>query len=459
LAAGFPTLLLWGRDLIQVYNDAYVRLMSWRKVPLGAGFRETWPEFFAKSGASFEAVLRGETVVTERSYFSHAEFEGGRPAWLTASIEPVRDEAGEVAGIWIVMIDSTQQALAEATVRENEAQLAQLLELLPVGVTFFDTERNVVWRNPEMQRLLRLPQSHSAHVPTQLFDGDHHQLDPDKRPVIRALRGESVRPGEDLLFEIAGERKWIREGAVPFIRDGKIAGCIAVAHDITEAKKNAEHMKVLVAELQHRTRNLIAVVRALVDKTLEGSASLDDFRAKFVPRLAALARVQGLLSSTTDAGNVTFDELLRAELAAYAAFDETEARVTLEGPTGLRLRPSMVQMLALAIHELATNASKYGAFAQPAASLAVRWHVQPASEPGHQYLCVDWCESGVAMPQAGARSGNGYGRELIEHALPYQLGVKTTYALGADGVHCTLCLPVESEPVMAQRGGAARLHL
>jgi two-component sensor histidine kinase len=110
----------------------------------------------------------------------------------------------------------------------------------------------------------------------------------------------------------------------------------------------------------------------------------------------------------------------------------------------------MVQTFALALHELATNASKHGALAQPGARLAVRWHVEPASEPGRQHLCVDWREGGVVMPQAGARSGNGYGRELIEHALPYQLGAKTTYGLGADGVHCTLCLPIESDALAAR---------
>ena len=80
--------------------------------------------------------------------------------------------------------------------------------------------------------------------------------------------------------------------------------------------------------------------------------------------------------------------------------------------------------------------------AQLEGRLTVRWHVEPASEPGRQQLCVDWRESGVVMPEPGTRLRNGYGRELIERALPYQLGVETSYTLGADGVHCTLCLPI-----------------
>jgi PAS domain S-box-containing protein len=304
LAAGFPTLLLWGRDLIQFYNDAYLRLMDWREVPLGDSYRTSWPEDVAATAAIFERAWRGETVVLDETLYSNARRDDGRPICLTTNVSPLHDEMGDVRGLCLSLFDSTDRVLAQATLRESEAQLTQLLELLPVGVTLFDTDRNVIWRNPEMQRLLGLPHSHSAYVPPPAFDGEGRQLELDERPVVRALRGESVRPGQDLLFEVAGERRWLRAGAVPFTRDGKIAGCIAFIHDITEVKKNAEHMEVLVAELQHRTRNLIAVVRSLAGKTLAGSASLEDFRKKFLTRLTALARVQGLLSRPNDGGRV-----------------------------------------------------------------------------------------------------------------------------------------------------------
>lgn len=438
LAAGFPTLLLWGRDLLQIYNDAYMRLVDWLEVPLGAGFRASWPDYYERAEACFESVLRGETIVTERLNISFEQLKGGRPAWLTSSISPVRDEAGGVTGISMTFVDSTPQVLAEMVSRENEAQLTQLLDLLPVGVTFFDTDRNAIWRNPEMQRLLlQPPQGHSA-IPTRVFDDEDREVELDERPIARALRGEFVRSGEDLLFEVAGEQRWLRATAVPFMRDGKVAGCIGVAHDITEAKNNADHMKVLIAELQHRTRNVIAVVQALANKTLEPGASL----AKYLKRLGALARVQGLLSYLSEDERVTFSRLLRTELEAHAAFDG--GRVTLEGPAGVRLRSGTVQTLALALHELATNATKHGALAQPSGHLRVRWHVEPSGH-GRPQLCVDWRESGVVMPEAGTEPQSGYGRELIERALPYQPGVKTTYQLGVDGVHCTLRLPIAEQ--------------
>ncbi|MBV0893601.1 chemotaxis protein CheR, partial [Paracoccus sp. Z118] len=118
-------------------------------------------------------------------------------------------------------------------------------------------------------------------------------------------------------------------------------------------------------------------------------------------------------------------------------------RVTLEGPRGVRLQSSAVQTFALALHELATNAMKYGALAQPSGHLAVRWHL--ARHEDGLRLHVAWTETGVTMPDPVANAqAAGYGRELIENALPYQLGAETTYELGPDGVRCTIALPVSS---------------
>jgi PAS domain S-box-containing protein len=438
LAAGFPTLLLWGRDLIQIYNDPYLRLMGWREVPLSASYRTSWPEDVSATTAMFERGWRGESFVMEETLYSNARREDGRPAWLTTSVSPVHNDAGAVAGLCLSIFDSTDRTLAEAKLRENEAQLAQLLHILPVGVSLFDTNGDVVMVNSEMLRLYHTSAtSPVGSCPLRVFDHEGRQLEPHEFPRARALRGEVVPPEAEVLIEIDGERRWLKIGAVPFVHNGKMAGGIAVAYDVTEAKESADRMKVLVAELQHRTRNLIGMVRALADKMLEDCASLPKYRAQ----LTALARVQGLLSSLAGGDRVAFDTLLRAELSAHAALDDD--RVTLEGPSGVRLRSQTVQTLALALHELATNATKYGALAQSQGRLAVSWRVAHADAGDGGELRVEWRESGVEMPAAGeVTAGGGYGRELIERGLPYQLRAQTSFVLGPDGVCCTIAMPI-----------------
>lgn len=193
----------------------------------------------------------------------------------------------------------------------------------------------------------------------------------------------------------------------------------------------------------------MAVVRAMADKTARASADLADFRSRFRDRLDALTRVQGLLSRLNEHDRVTFDQLIETELAAMGSGTD---RVRLAGPKGVRLRSSMVQTLAMAVHELATNAVKYGALGQANGQLDVTWWLAPEEGSDGHRLYIDWRERGVDMPAPGSRpAGGGQGRALIERALPYQLRAKTSYELGPDGVHCTISILTSKTPAQGGR--------
>jgi two-component sensor histidine kinase len=111
------------------------------------------------------------------------------------------------------------------------------------------------------------------------------------------------------------------------------------------------------------------------------------------------------------------------------------------GGAPIQLPASAIQVLALALHELATNAVKYGALSQPSGHLQISWR-QEASDAEGPRVVLDWEESGVVMPPRDGPPKRGYGRELIERALPYQLGAYTDFHFDADGVRCRIAVPI-----------------
>ncbi|MDB5372656.1 MAG: putative sensor histidine kinase with multiple and a response regulator receiver domain, partial [Belnapia sp.] len=197
--------------------------------------------------------------------------------------------------------------------------------------------------------------------------------------------------------------------------------------------------QVLMAELLHRTRNLLAVVQAIASQTRRTSSSIAEFGSEFASRLRALSRVQSLLSHI-DQHEVDLRKLVEAELHAHGDGGIASGKIKIEGPT-VALPATSAQALGLAIHELATNAVKYGAFAQPEGKLKVSWNLE--ADEAERWVVFEWAESGVKMPESEPPKRKGYGSELIERALPYQLQAKTKLQFGPDGVRCEIVAPVK----------------
>lgn len=235
-----------------------------------------------------------------------------------------------------------------------------------------------------------------------------------------------------------GSEHWLwARGTFLYDADGPVR-LVGVVEDVTEARQQIETQRVLVAELQHRTRNLMAVVQSIAHQTLNTSESLEDFEERFDRRLQALSRVQGFLSRSTEAP-LTLAAMLRMELNAVGA-EGSGDRITLAGPRVL-LRKGTVEMFALAIHELATNAIKHGALASEGGRLSATWRIQTTGE--NQELTLEWLERGIKLSSAAPRR-HGFGRKLIEEGLSYSLSAQTKFELGADALQCVISLPLTS---------------
>ena len=234
-----------------------------------------------------------------------------------------------------------------------------------------------------------------------------------------------------------GRFRWFQTRAMPVRGEhGDIVEWLGTTTDIDELRRMQEQQRVFVAELQHRTRNLLGVVRSIAQQTMAATDTMEMFKASFDERLSALSRVQGLLSRAGEVP-VLLGTLIRSELDAFAT-DGMGERITLDGPD-VSIRKASAQTFALALHELATNARKYGALANEDGRLAVTWWVKPTDGRGRR-LVLEWVETGVDLGFGADDAARkvGYGRELIEKALPYALDATTRYELGHDGVRCRI---------------------
>ena len=192
----------------------------------------------------------------------------------------------------------------------------------------------------------------------------------------------------------------------------------------------ANKERLLIDELDHRVKNMLTLVSTLIERTREGSGSTDDLVQSLQNRIGSMAGTHALLSRRRWQG-VSLADLIRAELAPYATVGNT----TIEGPAAL-LTAEATQPVAMVLHELATNAAKYGALSMPRGQVCVRWTMKPGVE---QTLLIDWRETGG--PKVVEPSSRGYGSDLIRELVEYELGGTITLAFAADGLWCTIAIP------------------
>ena len=332
------------------------------------------------------------------------------------------------------------------SVSRAHSDVQNLMAATDVGILFLDPQMRIKRFTPLISELFNIAEGDEGRLITDFTHRlDYDDLAKDVRKVLRDLASTQR--------EVHGkDGAWYLTRFKPYrtIED-KIDGVVVTFVDIGERRRaedalreSESRMRIMVGELQHRTRNLIGVVMALADRTAIGAEGLNDFRSNFRDRLGALARVQGLLSRAAPAGGVNFDELLASELSAQSA--KNGGVLTLDGPKGVALRPISVQALAMALYELTTNALKYGALGQRNGRLNIHWRAE--TENDAPWIFIDWRERGVdtARVPAGTK-GDGSGRRLIEDALPYQFGARTTFVIEPDGIHCTIALPLSGPQI------------
>lgn len=329
---------------------------------------------------------------------------------------------------------------AEIALRESEEIRRVSMELVPAMLWRADaTGQNIVSNG--QWRTLTGQQDAEA-----LGSGWIAALHPDDAAAGAAAFRATFVTGEPLDLQIRirrhdGEYRWFLMRQVPMRdADGTVTHWFGAAIDIHDMRLLEERQRMLVAELQHRVGNILTAVRSVFTRTLDGGGTLEDIANHFSGRLEALARTQAVVTRTA-ARDVDLEDLLREELLAVGVGDGLG--VTIGGPD-VRLPARVAEALGLAAHELAINSVKYGALKVARASLDIHWSVAPG-DARERRLHLVWHERGVPVVPVSP-DHHGFGRDLIEEALPQRLGADTTIEFLAGGVRCTIVVPLGPAP-------------
>jgi two-component sensor histidine kinase len=322
------------------------------------------------------------------------------------------------------------------------SDLKNFLESTQIATVFLDNDLRVMNFTPAISDVLHLvetdvgrPIAHiKARIPTEeLFD--------DVRQVLRTLASSE----RELTAPDSGTRYIVR--ILPYRNlDNFITGVVITFIDVTAIARAEERQRLLLAELQHRVRNTLSVVRSIARRSAETSTSVEEYASHLDGRLNAFARTQAVVTRDPESG-VDLEYLIVEELLVYNVREGEQLRIS--GPT-MRLQPKAAETFALAIHELATNAIKYGALSQPAGRINISWRVENAAEAAQ--LIFDWREKGGPTVMPPKRKG--FGSELLERTIAFELKGKTTLAFDPAGFSCTISVPMTRLVVRASAAGA-----
>jgi PAS domain S-box-containing protein len=428
------------------------RLAEINGVPAEAHIGRTIRDVVPGLAEAAEALLR--RVVETGQPVLEVEVEGETPAqpgmrriWLE-DWSPLHDPAGHVVAVNVVAREVTEERAVARALRESEARLATVLDMLPVGVGLIDMAGRLAIANREMRRFV--PEKIPSQDPGRrdrwfAWNPDGTRIAARDYPGMRALRGETVLPGIEFRHVLDdGAEVWTRVAAVP-LRDerGVVTGAVTVVSDITEAKATEENQTLLLQELNHRARNILAVVRAALQLTPRDDAAA--YARSVQGRVDALARAQTLLIEGQWAG-AALRPIFEAELAAFLPSGlppgappgaAAPGGVALQGPD-LRLTPAATQALSMTVHELATNSVKHGALGCRGGRLEVGWEV----DRGASLLRIRWAEHG-GPPLSGPPARSGFGARVIAATVTGQLGGTVDRAWTPDGLVCDLAIPLD----------------
>ncbi|MEK0084754.1 PAS domain S-box protein [Benzoatithermus flavus] len=381
----------------------------------------------------------------------------GAHRWHLSRAHAMRDAAGNIS-MWIgsnteiheqkELAETLQQK--EQALRESEAYLRLMLDAAADGFYCVDREGRTTLCNAAFLRMLGFERAEDV-IGRQLHAVIHH-AHPDgspypssECPIYRtAQTGRPAHVGSEIFFRTDGTSLPVEYWVHPIFRNGELEGAVCTFIDITERQRAQEQQALLLRELNHRVKNLFAVLGSMVTLSARSASTAEELAKTLRGRLDALARAHelirpGLTGMEAPADrSVTLEKVVREVLSPYAdpRADAGRGRFVIEGPV-VGIGSSAVTSLALALHELTTNAAKYGALSEPDGRVLVGWSLEDGE------LLLEWHEKG-GPALAGPPAGRGFGSLLAEGSVTGQLGGRIAYDWRPEGLAVQIRVPAEN---------------
>ena len=358
---------------------------------------------------------------------------GGGEIWIMGWTRVEYDEDGRPLRMLGVIADITKIKAQEAKVRESEARFRAFADCAPAPLWVTDANNVVEFVNQATLDFTGWPADGPVGGALQLI-----RIHPDDRSrlvELRTLRRARHEPYETeaRVQNAAGEWRWMRIICRPrHDHDGRFVGYVGMGMDVTESREAEARQRLLMNELNHRVKNTLATVQSIAQQTIRQGVDAKVARETFVDRLLALSAAHNVLTRENWVGA----DLMEIVVQSMRIYDQPQApRIKIRGPN-VRLGPQVAVGLAMALHELATNAVKYGALSVPGGRVWLAWRLAPHNAA----VVLRWRERGGPTVEAPRRSG--FGARLLTEGLAVELGCPAELAYRPRGLVCTFRAPI-----------------
>lgn len=346
---------------------------------------------------------------------------------LDVVLQPIADRDGRGSGIFILASDVTESAAAEAALKESEGRLSIALAVARLGAFEWDTATNAVTLDDRAREIFGFGPE-EGRTAEDLFA----RIEPQDFARLRGKVQAAIAAPSRLEVEYAirlpdGSSRTVVSLSDAVGGEGQPLRLVGVFDDVTEQRRNEEQQRLLINELNHRVKNTLATVQSIAAQTRRSAGDPEAAYEAFVERLVALSRSHDVLTREHWRG-AGLKEIVGQSLRAFAG--PKGERFTVAGPPA-RLTPQAALAIGMAMHELATNAAKYGALSAPRGRVTVEWTLTPDDE-----LTLTWRE--WDGPPVVTPNHRGFGSRLLRQGLARELAGEVRLDYRPKGVVCTI---------------------